>query len=162
MPKKVCTKCGDEKDLEGGFHKDKSRKDGRCYWCKICSVPASSSWRKRNPDRIAQKNVKYITSDPIKYLLVHAKHRAKTRGMEFSITEKDIIIPERCPILNIPLFRGHRNNPNSPSIDRVNNEAGYVSGNVSVISNRANELKRDATITELKLLAKWVGEQYGT
>ena len=39
---------------------------------------------------------------------------------------------------------------NSPSLDRIRLELGYVKGNVRVISGRANLLKNDATIEELE------------
>ena len=71
------------------------------------------------------------------------------------------MIPESCPILGIPLFMGTRHNPNSPSLDRVDNTLGYVKGNVQVISYRANALKKDASIKELKGLANWVRLLYG-
>lgn len=41
----------------------------------------------------------------------------------------------------------------SPSLDRIIPTLGYVPGNVWVISHRANELKRDATLQEIQMLA---------
>lgn len=49
--------------------------------------------------------------------------------------------------------RGGKNN--SPSLDRIRNELGYVRGNVIVISNRANRLKSDASIEELRDIASF-------
>lgn len=40
----------------------------------------------------------------------------------------------------------------APSIDRIIGEFGYVKGNVSVISHRANKLKSDATLEEMRLI----------
>jgi hypothetical protein len=42
--------------------------------------------------------------------------------------------------------------PNSPSFDRINNDPaiGYVRGNVNIISQRANQIKSDATAAELQ------------
>ena len=45
---------------------------------------------------------------------------------------------------------------NSPSIDRIDPEGGYVPGNVVVISWRANQLKLDGNAHELRLIAEWV------
>jgi hypothetical protein len=45
---------------------------------------------------------------------------------------------------------------NSPSLDRIVPELGYVEGNVVWISNRANILKRDATWEELQRVAEWL------
>ena len=38
---------------------------------------------------------------------------------------------------------------NSPTIDRIVPELGYVKGNVVVVSAKANRIKNDATITEI-------------
>lgn len=39
---------------------------------------------------------------------------------------------------------------NSPSIDRIVSAKGYVKGNVQIISWRANKLRADASVQELK------------
>lgn len=80
----------------------------------------------------------------------------KKKGLEFSITASDITIPEYCPVLGIPIFRGiGRDGPNSPSIDRIDNTKGYIKSNIIVVSHRANQLKRDATIDELNKLSEF-------
>lgn len=80
--------------------------------------------------------------------------------MPFSLTLGEVTIPDRCPVLGIPLVqkRGRQGpGPNSPTLDRIIPELGYVPGNVVVISNRANRLKSDATIGELIALASFYG-----
>ena len=47
----------------------------------------------------------------------------------------------------------------TPSLDRINPKLGYVKGNVQVISWRANNIKRDATAEELRLVADFVARQ---
>jgi hypothetical protein len=51
-----------------------------------------------------------------------------------------------------------RGDPGSYSLDRRNNDLGYVPGNVVVVSLRANQLKNDATVTELRQLADFYGK----
>lgn len=78
-------------------------------------------------------------SNPERTMLNRSKSRAKDFGREFNLTIEDIVIPDICPILKIPLFSGEgRVIPNSPVLDRVNNDLGYIKGNVRVISHRAN------------------------
>lgn len=90
-------------------------------------------------------------------MLRTARWNAKRRGLEFTITLEDIVIPAVCPALKIPiLFDGGRDN--MPSLDRINGRLGYVKGNVIVISWRANWLKSNATNEELKLLAKFYSD----
>ena len=84
-----------------------------------------------------------------------AKYRAKQRGHEFAITKDDIVIPDKCPLLGIPLIKNKTiQQGNSPSLDRKDPTKGYIKGNVWVISNRANTLKNDATLQELKTLVE--------
>lgn len=86
----------------------------------------------------------------------NARRRAKHEGKPFSLTKNDIVIPSHCPILGIPLQHGSRGgNDNSPSLDKVRPSEGYVPGNVIVISQRANRLKSDATLKELRDIASF-------
>ena len=89
-------------------------------------------------------------TNPSKFLLESSKARAKKKGLEHTITINDIVIPDVCPVLGIPLKIGiGLPTENSPSIDRIDNQRGYTRENVIVISHRANTLKRNATIEEL-------------
>jgi hypothetical protein len=45
---------------------------------------------------------------------------------------------------------------NSPTVDRLVPELGYIEGNISVISHRANSIKRDASAEELEKVLAWV------
>jgi hypothetical protein len=93
-------------------------------------------------------------------LYYSAKARATKKGLEFNITVDDIIIPKRCPVLGITLKGGVGGGTvsvakleSSPTLDRVDNSKGYTPDNICVISLRANNLKRDATLYELECLA---------
>ena len=44
----------------------------------------------------------------------------------------------------------------APSLDRIDSSKGYIVGNISVISLRANMLKNNATLNELKMIVKWL------
>ena len=88
-------------------------------------------------------------------MYARAKSRAKKNNLPFNIELDDIVIPERCPLLGIKIESTEvRNSPNNPSLDKIIPEKGYIKGNVWVISNRANTLKNDATLQELKTLVE--------
>jgi hypothetical protein len=97
-----------------------------------------------------------------KNLFQLARHRAKLKGIEFNIEISDIVIPEICPILGLPLKKiidGNRDL--SPSIDRIDNSKGYIKGNIQIISFKANTMKHNANETDLINFSKWVRENYG-
>ena len=105
-----------------------------------------------------ERLLKYEIKNPEKIMCKGAKYRAIKKNIHFSITYKDIHIPKICPILGIPLKLNKGGRPgffdDSPSLDRVIPEKGYVPENIRVISNRANRLKSNATAKEMRLILK--------
>lgn len=86
---------------------------------------------------------------------VGAKKRSKDIGVPFSITPFDILIPVVCPLLGIKLVCSNaKTSPNSPSLDRIDSSKGYTKDNIMVISHRANTIKNNATLNELKTIVK--------
>jgi hypothetical protein len=124
----------------------------------------NAEWSRANREKYRQYSAAWRAAHPQRYLLLIAKARAKKRGISFELEECDIVVPDICPVLGIPLFfkeKTHKKDvtPNSPSLDRIRPELGYVKGNVQVISWRANNIKRDATPEELRKVADYVNRQ---
>ena len=87
----------------------------------------------------------------------NVKKRAKQKGIGFELNIEDIPqVPEHCPILGIKIIANDVSSPldSSPSLDRINPLLGYIVGNIRIISNRANRIKADATLEELKLILR--------
>lgn len=101
--------------------------------------------------KVVSRHQRYRAFNPEARLLSAARQRAKTQGLPFDLRKEDILIPLLCPALGIPLRREHggMRTDDSPSLDRLVPAAGYVRGNVRVISWRANRLKNDATLEEM-------------
>jgi hypothetical protein len=112
--------------------------------------------RTKDKDHIRKYSLAYNRKNPEKRLFWSAKHRAKQKGLEFSIELSDIIIPEVCPVLGLKLEQGNENLDNSPSLDRVDSSKGYIKGNVHVISQRANSIKSNASLEELEKLVNYL------
>jgi hypothetical protein len=170
MPTIRCTKC--LRDLSPDeFHRCSAVKSGRVAVCKKCVhlhyyVPNRSQHASnkkahratpqgREKEREWQRNRR--RAHPITRLLQEARARAKKKGLEFNLQKEDIVIPAVCPILGIPLFPNKSKGAceNSPSIDRVNSAAGYIKGNVVVISWRANRIKSNARLDELEKIVEF-------
>ena len=98
---------------------------------------------------------------PKDHLVALAKYRAKRDGLPFNISVETLDWPAHCPVLGLELdygrpFTGDRKiRANAPSLDRKVNAAGYVVGNVFVISHRANRMKQDASPAELAAIASY-------
>ena len=134
-------------------------------------------WRSKNSKHIkeyvetkyggwAERSRKYKEKNPGNVLLNAARRRARDKKLEFDIEISDINIPTMCPILDIPIHRVYTEGkkagptPNSPSLDRIDNNKGYVKGNVQVISHLANTMKASATEEQLIKFAQWILKTY--
>ena len=94
-------------------------------------------------------------NNPEYYLWKAAKKRSRDKQLDFNIEVSDIIIPQFCPLLNIPIIHKTgtgKPRPGSPSLDRLDNSLGYIKGNILVMSYRANVLKRDSEFQEMQML----------
>jgi len=110
-----------------------------------------------NKDKITKQKKKYKLENFELVMFRGARQRAKSRGLDFSISVDDIVVPDVCPALGIPLVRDNiKPCNNSPSLDRKDNSKGYIKGNVHVISRRANTIKNDSTIEELKMIIAYM------
>jgi hypothetical protein len=146
-----CKRCGEIKDIND-FHKCSSKKDGHHYTCKQCIKNNKKINGSRYDKEWKTKRKEYT-------LWRHAKYRANKKGIPFDITEQDIIIPEICPVLGILIMRNaNRNSWNSPSLDRIIPEKGYVRGNIRVISWRANTIKSYGNAEEHRKIAEYIDE----
>jgi len=88
--------------------------------------------------------------------------RAKERGLEFTIKPSDIVIPDVCPALGIPLISsgGHGFKDNLPSVDRLDSSKGYTPENIAIISWKANRLKSDHTVETLEKIAAYMRNHF--
>jgi hypothetical protein len=85
------------------------------------------------------------------------KNRAITDNLPFDLELSDVYpFPTHCEVFGIELMKKKGRGPslNSPTIDRMIPARGYVKGNVRIISQRANLLKRDRSLEELVILGQ--------
>jgi hypothetical protein len=147
---KTCKGCSLDKDLSE-FHKNKGNKDGYHALCKLCKSAYDAFYRGRAENREKERlrgRERSLYEWKRKYWSVMTG--AKQRNLEFSIDFEDVPLPEKCPILQIPLVLDSPIRWNKPSIDRIDSSKGYIKGNVWVISMLANTMKSLATIEQLQ------------
>jgi hypothetical protein len=93
----------------------------------------------------------------------NARRRAKKYKLPFDLSSDYLrsIVPAECPVFRTPfVFVGNKvQGPESPSLDRIVPEKGYVEGNVVIISLKANQIKSAYGLKDIKRVAEWMEEQ---
>lgn len=138
-------------------HKEELRDKSRKYYIenkdRILERTGKNSYDKyhHDPSLAVQKQQEWKRNNMERYLVQSARARAKKYGIPFEITHVDLVVPLRCPYLDIELspFSGW----STPSLDKIIPELGYVKGNVQVISTLANTMKNQASIDQLLTFA---------
>lgn len=162
LEERVCLNCGHKWLVDVKIDKVGELSKTRCF-CKECNR-VLTPWQKKSImlekiDGYKEKNAQEKRDSRLRNIThaiwKKAKDRAQKYGFDFDIEESDIVIPEMCPILEVPLEFGTRGNYEyTPSIDRIDNSKGYVKGNIQIISKKANSMKNSASIDELRKFCK--------
>jgi hypothetical protein len=149
----ICKNCNN-KNNKNKYIQDKQNKKNIIKICSKCKLEKSGE------DFITNSNIchccRKIWHDENyknQYLFANAKRRAKRDGLEFNLIVDDIVITEICPYINIKLEKstiGYTNN--SVTLDRINNNYGYIKNNIMVVSRQANMMKGNLTIEQIKLI----------
>ena len=178
---KTCNRCKHTKSLSD-FNKSKTGKYGVGGQCKSCmrdyylankerSRIANKQYRDKHKESLNEYNRNYYQNnkkvffDTNKnnarnnwehYLFLQVRSRARRTNIEFNITINDIVIPDRCPYMGIPLTKelGQGQLLTNASLDRIDNTKGYIKNNVQVISRLANTMKSNSTKEQLIIFAK--------
>lgn len=162
-----CTRC--RRDLPISVFPIQKHLGGRLNpRCRECLAAVAKEWKDRNKAKVAETNRKfyhsgkyraYLERDPRRSLLRAARNRALVRGIPFTISLADVVVPPTCPVFGMPLkphFGSSGGRPDSPSLDRIIPALGYIPGNVRVISHLANSMKGNATPEQLMAFARHV------
>ena len=155
-----CISCGEKwvVQVKNTYHQKRVK-----YFCEKCNATLSNKektriqraklqgFHEKEKEQRRQSHQRTI----IHVLWKRAYDRAKKFGYPFNITEEDIVIPDVCPILEVPFVFGSKGDYEyTPSLDRIVNSLGYVKGNIQVITKKANSMKNSATPEELKKFCK--------
>jgi hypothetical protein len=101
---------------------------------------------------------KYDRSTDIGDWIYRSKHGGK-RKFRRALTVEDYLqlVTTHCPLLGVELtyaaYEGTTCPTNYATLDKIDPAKGYVAGNVQILSHRANVIKNNATLEELKLIA---------
>jgi hypothetical protein len=157
------------------FSKSKHTASGFRFACKEIISQKNRGFHEKNKERhrLRHKALRQLRmASPerltwvLKSMLDHARtHAVQSKGrIEFSLTLSDLDLPTHCPVFGWELVyqASGRRQPNSASLDRIDSRLGYVPGNVWVISWRANQIKMDSIVEELRAVANAMEKYHGT
>lgn len=167
----LCNTCGEP----GEFYPSNPTRCKKCYAGSKKKYRAtdlyletkrssSKKWRDNNRELVtelgkaAYRRRKTDVQRVVTLIVQRRRNSCKNQGIPFSITAKELgPMPEACPILGIPLIMGDKVvGPNSPTIDRIDPNGGYVPGNVMIVSFRANTIKHNASLEELEKVVEFM------
>jgi hypothetical protein len=134
------------KDKLGPFNKD------NCKWT-TSNNQFADIMRSGRPRKIIKDPVVYTEKEAwINRCLANPKRKALTPA------DLEPLMLSHCPLMGVELTYVPSNNTgitrNYATLDRIDSSQGYVPGNIQVLSHRANMLKNDTTLEELKLIVK--------
>jgi hypothetical protein len=148
---KKCITCSKQKPIKD-FYKHVGHSDGMSSFCKPCSNKKTrDSYRARRSTKEGHA----------KQIFDKRKRIAKYENIPFDITLEYMLslMVDTCPVLGIPLSwckNSGKPTGDSPSIDKIIPEKGYVEGNVAWVSYRANSIKSDANLSEIEAVVKYL------
>lgn len=133
-------------------HKEQIKNYSEEYNMRPAVIERKATWYQEKMSKMSIK-------ERLELMVRRASHRAKLKKVNFDITWEDIEYVEICPILEITLNWGETSNEggrniDTPSLDRINPELGYIKGNVKIISNLANMMKNSANKEQIRLFCK--------
>lgn len=144
----LCIKCADKNNNRVEARMKRLLENGLCFECG------------RRP--LVSKN--YCEQCHMAHLIFNIRTRAKQNNVPFdgdymtvdNMLELKASEGNKCPVFGVPFMYGKDIQCDaSPSIDKVIPSLGYVRGNVAIISDKANRIKRNASLEELKQIVDW-------
>jgi hypothetical protein len=135
LARKKCSKCRCEKNADE-FFKNRSRSDNLSAWCKACRKLFDRTQSSRDKQNSHCKE--YRRRKRAVKLLGALRVRAKKKGLKYDLDAHGAEIQRRidkgvCEMTGIALDLDAMLAFNSPSIDRIDNNQGYVIENVRIV-----------------------------
>jgi len=155
---KICPRCKCEKSIEQ-FCKNPNKKLGIGSWCKECSRKYNKEYRRKHKSKINKLQRKYRKRSQLKNpyrMWARASlgcHRSTGYKTEITIDELEILARKsfHCPYCGKKLNyfpEDKKLNPNSPTLDRINNELILTINNVKILCYQCNISKSNRTEKE--------------
>lgn len=175
MQMKVCTVCGVDKPLDQYRRYTGRGRFGVRPLCKICQREYEKKWRsnskeyrKKQREKRAEKaraySREYRSENRAKYLISECRRRCSKKGIPFDLDIYQKEIQERinagvCEVSGVSLnLTASEGRPfNTPSIDRIVPEEGYVYRNIRITAFAVNAMMGDwGEKVALEIMQSWI------
>jgi hypothetical protein len=96
--------------------------------------------------------VKPLSDLRIAKKLISKASQANSRGIVFDLSFKEmkkVLTAKKCYITGVKL-NAIDNDPHKLTIDRIDNDKGYIDGNVIACSSEMNSLKNNLTVKQIE------------
>lgn len=124
--------------------------------------------RNQQYERQFRRKYLHTMTGKITKLLASARARAIKRGYEFSLTREwleERLAPLTCEATGVALTleptKDQMHGSFAPSIDRINNEEGYVPDNCTVVCVMYNKAKSDGLAEDVLTMARAMVSKHG-
>jgi hypothetical protein len=156
------------------YRKDRKEQNKEAYEQNKEAIAARGKKRyQENKEAIAARGKEKYQQDRctmrrvVSDLLRHARARARRNNLPFDLTREwlETMMVSHCPITLQPIdwlkeqVVDGKVGPNSPSIDKIIPELGYVQSNCAIISHRGNLIKSNGSIDEHRRVVQYMAAQ---
>lgn len=174
--KKKCAKCGLIKDVSE-FYQNKNRNNELDCYCIECTNKNSKQWYENNRNRVQtrhkiwvennkekmkQMSYQWIENNYLRHLISKCIIRARKKEINCDSID-DLLeylnpiyeqgICQKCHKKVIARDKSHKD---SPSIDRIEPNLGYIVKNVTILCCECNRKKQDNTLEDFKSWVEWL------
>jgi hypothetical protein len=143
------TSCGNNKYCSLSCRKDKTA----ASWVGLTLITSSGP---RNYYKEAREKDRRFA------MLYATKRSAKVHKVPHDLCLDDIEMPLTCPILGIKIDYSkqgtYKDRFDTPTVDRLIPEKGYVKGNIRTVSHKGNRFKNNMSLEEAELVVKYMKE----
>lgn len=148
---KHCNKCGEHKPISE-FYTRTEDKNKYMACCKLC---ANARTRKNFSTE------KSTMEGHARQIFMKRRRVARVKSIPFEIDWEYALslLTPNCAILGTPLNwceKTEKPKPDSPSLDKIIPELGYIKGNVAWVSHKANTIKSYGSLEEHQKIVDYI------
>jgi hypothetical protein len=165
---KRCTICHEEKPVSEFYPRRVRGDTGLTSGCKDCQRKKARQWQIEHPEQHKNTRTQYYNNNFVKVWCIATLNNHKQDGCEVQITSKELWTiakkTETCAICNTKLDwspRKGKQQLNSPSLDRKDNQYGVTKDNIQILCNSCNTCKGPRSMAEFIQYSQMIVDKFG-